>query len=259
MKLGIVIPLKAKSASRNWQATTTALHRTLRSVRQQSHPAFEAIVIGHDRPCFMDDFQSHVTFTSITTPPPTLKTASEFATDNRRFTLDKNSKILRGMQSLLERDISHWFTLDADDLLCVNFVETLVTDGCEHGAIIDGGYLIYPHLGRFIHCSELSQYCGSTSVLAAEQVGIPQEATSPDTVDCPWFRYPHTKMHSYFKEERNIPYTDFSDPIVGYVLGHGDNCSDGYRNGLFHRLSAKLKPWIKGKPISKTLAKRLAL
>ena len=112
MKLGIVIPLKAKSASRNWEATTTALHRTLYSVRQQSQASYEAIVIGHDRPQFMDEFKPHITFAATTNPAPTLTTASEFSNNNNnnnnnRYTFDKNFKILLGMQTLLKRTISH--------------------------------------------------------------------------------------------------------------------------------------------------------
>ncbi len=256
MKLGIVIPLKAKSASRNWEATTTALHRTLCSVRQQSQASHEAIVIGHDRPQFMDEFQPHITFAETTNPAPTLTTASEFSNKNNRYTFDKNFKILRGMQLLLERTISHWYALDADDLLCENFVETLAADGCKNGAVLDGGYLVYPHIRRYIACSELSQYCGSTSVLTAEQVRITQDAT---TSHCAWFRYPHTKMHSYFQDELDISYTRVFDPIVGYVLGHGDNCSDGYRTSTLNRLCSKIKPWLKGKPVDNQLAQNLSL
>jgi len=259
MKLGIVIPLKAKSVSRNWEATTTALHRTLCSVRQQSHASFEAIVVGHDRPQFMDEFQPHVTFAVTTNPAPTLTTASEFSKNNNRYTFDKNFKILQGMQLILDRGISHWYTLDADDLLCVNFVETLAADGCKNGAVLDGGYLVYPHIGRYIACAELSQYCGSTSVLTAEQAEMTKDITTPTTADCAWFRYPHTKMHSYFRDELDIPYTSFSDPIVGYVLGHGDNCSDGYRTNPLNRFRSKLKPWLKGKPIDNQLAQNLGL
>ena len=259
MKLGIVIPLKAKSVSRCWDTTTDALHRTLRSVQQQSNGSFKAIVVGHERPPFMDKYQPNIRFVGLTTPAPVLKTAREFATDNRRFTRDKNSKILRGMQALNEHNITHWFTLDADDLLCSNFVDTLAHDGCEHGAVVDGGYLVYPRQRRFITCSELSQYCGSTSVLADKHLNIAPDATEPETVDCPWFRYPHTKMHTYFQDELNTSYTTFSEPLIGYVLGHGDNCSDGYRDTLISRVRSKLKPWIKGRRIDDSLAQHLAL
>ncbi len=88
---------------------------------------------------------------------------------------------------------------------------------------------------------------------------VTKDATTPTTSHCALFRYPHTKMHSYFHDELDISYTRVSDPIVGYVLGHGDNCSDGDRTSTLNRLCSKLKAWLEGKPIENRLAQRLGL
>ncbi len=54
MKIGIVIPLKSKSVSKNWDVTSSNLLRTVKSIEMQACPDFRSVVVGHDIPDFFD-------------------------------------------------------------------------------------------------------------------------------------------------------------------------------------------------------------
>ncbi|MDE0940370.1 MAG: hypothetical protein OSA43_10475 [Pirellulales bacterium] len=51
-KLGIVIPLKSKMASRNWDVTTVTLQFTIDSILNQTDARYEVAVVVHEKPDF---------------------------------------------------------------------------------------------------------------------------------------------------------------------------------------------------------------
>jgi hypothetical protein len=245
-KLGIVIPLKARLAARNWARVCESLSRTLLSVEGQSCPDFEAIVVGHDEPAFMPG--KSVAFHSIETSIPALKAGGNYANrDDFDRILDKNRKIVRGMQLLQCHNISHWYYLDADDLLDRNFVEKILQASPTYGCVIDGGFLFYARSRRIIRCNHLSQVCGSTSVLADKIANVPETTSDERLRDVPWCRYPHSKMIDFFTEELRREPPIINCPLVSYVLEHGDNCSDEFRQSLADRIKRYVKPRLLGK------------
>ena len=217
MKIGIVIPLKAASASRNWASTCERLVDTLASLGIQTSQNYEAVVVGHDCPAEIE-WGKKVTFHAIDTPAPTLEIAKEFATDNRRFTLDKNRKIVRGMQALRNANIDYWFTLDADDLIHRDFVKTVSETRTDTGMLLNGGYLIYLPHKRCTPCNNMVQLCGSTSVLCSHRISIPESLDETEIEKVPWCRYAHMNMASYFKDELGSESLDITTPLIGYVL-----------------------------------------
>lgn len=251
MKLGIVIPLKSKMASRNWDATTGALQFTIDSILNQTDDRYEVAVVGHEKPYFLSEQRlQSVRYTSLETPPPILSDASQFRRNKSPFILDKNQKIVRAMQVLRSTVPTHWFYLDADDLISRNFVHRILQTDCQRGAVIDGGYFLFRQQWRTMKTNEMSAYCGSTSVLPCSHIQIPKQLSRSELSSIPWCRYPHSRMHEYFRDMDKIDYTVIREPLIAYVIGHGDNCSDGYRQSWGARLKMTLKPWIKGSRIN---------
>ena len=74
MKLGIVIPLKAKLVAKDWPTTCKNLERTVSSILNQSSSNFQAVVVGHDCPEFIqtisDDARSKIQFLKFDLFPP---------------------------------------------------------------------------------------------------------------------------------------------------------------------------------------------
>ncbi|WP_020408134.1 glycosyltransferase family A protein [Hahella ganghwensis] len=257
MKLGIVIPLKAKSISRNWQITCQALHRTIQSIIQQSVDNYDVVIVGHDCPDFLKDHTiPRIKFISVSTPVPD-RSAPGFT--HQDLILDKNIKIVTGIAALKSGNIDFWYQLDSDDLLHRDFVKTIGTLDGYAGAIIDGGYIVYDSCNRAIETKSMSQYCGSTSILADRYLTVPINITKETIGQIPWARYPHMAMQRFFKEEIKEPYLQVNDNMISYMLASGDNISDRWRDSPIKALKAYLKPYIKGRRLNNSLREQFGM
>ncbi|QDV43245.1 hypothetical protein Enr13x_31000 [Stieleria neptunia] len=238
-QLAIVIPLKSKRVARNWDVTCQALRRTIGSLSNQSIDRFSAIVVGHEPPELPE--RRFWRFHSLEISIPELAAGGDYGRRNDfDRILDKNRKIARGVQLLSSKTPSHWFYLDADDVLDSAFVETVLKIESP-GCIVDGGYQIDANNRRAIPNSNLSEICGSTCVLTSDVMEFPASLEPDEITRIPWCRYPHSRMDEFFSHELGRPFQRLRQPLVGYVTGHGDNCSDEFRSGI----SAKFKNWIK--------------
>ncbi len=247
MKLGIIIPLKSKKISKDWQVTSLSLANTLNSLINQTLNSYTAIVIGHDIPEGFEKRYPSITFLTVDIPVPD-RNLTTFS--HKDLILDKNLKIIRGMQALRNEGIDYWYGLDADDLLSNDFVDSVQQINNSAGAIIDGGYLIYKSQNRFIPCKDIYVYCGSTSIIADRYMNIPETLDEKNMDGIPWCRYPHMNIGKFFSDEIQQPCIRIKQPVLGYVLGHGDNISDKWRDNFWKNIKAYIKPYIKGKKIS---------
>ena len=124
--LAVVIPLKSQKVAKNWAATSRALSATLRSLRRQTSNAFVAVVVGHECPVISE--QKGWSFHSLEIEIPELAAGGDYGKrDDFDRILDKNRKIARGVQLLWGSSPTHWFYLDADDVLDVGFVERVLS------------------------------------------------------------------------------------------------------------------------------------
>lgn len=176
------------------------------------------------------------------TKAPELNIAADCANDNRRFTLDKNRKIVRGIQMLANARITHWYTLDADDWLRTDFVQTIPSQGCQTGVIIIGSYVVYRSKDRYVRCNQLARYRGSASTLAKDQLTIPTSLHGSEIEAVPRFRKAHMSVHVYFTNEPKLNFDAARSTVTSYVLVHCNTWSEGYRGSLISRLKATVKP-----------------
>ena len=66
-------------------------------------------------------------------------------------------------------------------------------------------------------------------------------------------------MPRYFREKTNSAFAIIKDPLIGYVVGHGDNESDDYhRNDPLYNWKMKAKWFLFGRPFSSDLARRFS-
>ena len=253
IKLGIVIPLKSKVASRDWAVTSACLKRTLTSLEAQTSGNWVSVVVGHERPdCFKSDCY-RTDFSSLELPapqPPPGAHRTRNAMWEKQRILDKNRKLVRGLQLLCDRGIDYWFYLDADDLLHREFTERVSRMNLRAGAILDGGYVYFPSTRRILPESDMSAICGSTSILRAGDVPIPDSLEIDCITRVPWCRYSHMQMDRYFQNEAGGEFLRIGERLIAYSMGHGDNCSDGYRDTSVRRLKAWLKPYVLGLRLS---------
>ena len=252
MQLGIVLPLKSKQISKSWDTTCAALKRTLDSLLQQSDQQFRIAIGGHEKPEFLSSAPyQHIVFVTVPIAPPD-RSHPEFS--HKHLIRDKNFKIAFAIDALKKTgDIDYWYQLDADDVLHIDFVNKIqVVDG-HAGAVIEGGFIFYPHQKRAIGTQQMSQYCGSTSIIADQYMTLPAMLDDTTLTQIPWARYPHMAMANFFKDELNTTYLTLKEPLIGYMLATGDNISDKWRDSPLKVLKAALRPYLKGKIISKQM------
>lgn len=258
MKIGIVIPLKSKRISRNWAVTTESLKNTLLSIQNQTNRNFEVVVAGHEIPeDVMSEFPDF-NFVTVDFPVPD-RSAPDFC--HRHLLIDKGLKIVRGFQALQPCGIDYWFQLDSDDLIRNDFVELLQSLEGQSGAIIQGGYFVYSSIDRVLETKEMVLYSGSTCVLAAKHVQVPTDVElDEDHMNCsPYGRYPHMTIAKYFEDEVKEEYQVITEPVLGYVLGNGDNISDARRGSWVKKLRSRSRPYLRGKKFKKTLKQRFGV
>ncbi len=247
--LGIVIPLKAQVAARNWHSTSAMLQQTLASLENQTDRNFRFAVVGHDCPAFLAGDDAYVDC-NFDLPPLAINGSYQNRADFDRIG-DKNRKIVRGLQALSHFSITHWFYLDADDLLHRDFVSTVAQFNSDEGAVFDRGYLLFARENRIMRHRRLSEICGSTSVLPASAFEIPSGLDACALAQVPWCRYSHKHMARCLAELSGVRSRNVEQDLVTYVLGHGDNASDEFRMSFGAALKSWLKPRVFGRRITK--------
>jgi hypothetical protein len=171
MRLGIVIPLKSKKVSKNWQVTCDNLLLTINSITNQTLQEFSLVIVGHERPIFLDyKKNNNVYFQSLIEIEPPRKT-SDKENNHLLYEEDRCTKILKGINYLrsIDHKITHWFPVDADDLIDKNFIEYLCNFSVPHifdAIIIKKGYIYYKRDDIFTFENNISCYCGSSAILA---------------------------------------------------------------------------------------------
>ncbi|WP_436715008.1 hypothetical protein U8335_19860 [Roseiconus lacunae] len=255
--VAVVIPLKSRKVAKAWSTTCDALHRTLESLHRQSNDAFVAVVVGHEHPEVCESHRCR--FHSLEIPIPELAAGGDYGRrDDFDRILDKNRKIARGVQLLWDSSPTHWFYLDADDVLDIDFVDTVLSVPSP-GCIVDGGYQIHAMNRRAIPHLRLSEICGSTCVLTGDVMVRPESLEPEEIKKIPWCRYPHSRMDEFFTNELGKPCVRLQKPLVGYVTGHGDNCSDEFRSGPIARMKSWIKPRLLGSKDTALLRDRFGI
>lgn len=252
MKIGILIPLKSKVVSRNWAITTACLEQTVKCLEHQTSFNWEAVVVGHDKPAFFDSQKLKTRFTTVETPSP-IPPSDGYRKVNwswiRDRAIDRNRKIIRGMQFLQNEGIDYWYYLDGDDLLHREFVERLAAIDLKAGAVLYEGYLWYPRSQRIISYTNMPIICGSTVIIRSADFEIPKSLDIEELGKVPYCRYTHMDLPRYFDAECNGQYVNVLDRLLAYTVGHGDNTSDGFRDTFIKRLKSWAKPYIRGRRI----------
>lgn len=244
-RLAIVIPLRAKVNSIDWEKTSETLQRTLKSIIAQTSNKYSCIVVGHDDPEFETGSYNDagVEFHKITEPEPICFMDFEGQREKQKaIDADKNMKLRIGISLFLNSTVafSHWFALDADDLIAKDFVEVSLAYEIKHGAILSRGYQYNINANTVQLRNNFHTYCGSSSILADCHVSPYKD----DTSKIPWFSYSHMNIEQFFLREVHNPCTILKEPIVCYVK-HEDNSSRHHcnhtRKRIFRNLLSKIK------------------
>jgi glycosyltransferase involved in cell wall biosynthesis len=241
-KLGILIPLKARKVSQNWAIIEMALSRVLCSINNQTSDSFECVVVGHDEPlcCSENNISKNTTFINFDEfEPPSQKEFSGMELQ-LKYEFDRCSKIAKGMMYLENKDITHWFALDADDLLHATFVQVLSEINDPDAIVIDNGYFYFENREIVNEGNDFSLVCGSSCIIKAHVSSIPKLLDNKAYREIFYGKVPHMNVKDYFVSN-NLSFIVPEERLVMYVRDHGDNISNYY----FTDWLPRVKKWIK--------------
>ncbi|MBY6070316.1 glycosyltransferase family 2 protein [Marinobacter salsuginis] len=255
MRIGIVIPLKSKRVAKNWDTTTKNLQATVDSVLAQNSENFNAVVVGHDCPEFLNDnsYQnSKCEFLKYSDFEPPV--AGEVEAENQlKYEFDRCTKIRRDIIHLRNQypSITHWFALDADDLLRNDFVKTLENYQDSQVIILDNGYFYFKNSGIINEENEFSTYCGSSAVISDKVFSLPDTVDEKSFKSTPFGNISHVHMKQRLEADGwsiSIP----SERIIMYVRDNGENISnDAYCNTPYKKFKKIVKSVLRYKSVSK--------
>jgi len=259
MNLGIVIPLKAKAVSRDWSLTCANLQATLNSVKNQKCEKFSCVVVGHDCPDFLSDgFEGggaikFLRFNEFLPP----EVGGDESKNQLKYEFDRCSKILKGIMHLNSsyKLVTHYFALDADDLVRCDFIDKLQKYSNFDAVILDKGYFLFKKFGILNEEDEFSAYCGSSAVVSKSIFNVPIEIDANSFRETPFGRISHVNMRRRLMSE-GLNVGVMKERVVMYVRDNGENISNAaYCNTLIKKLRKFIKMIISFRFFNKNLKK----
>lgn len=250
MAVGFIIPLKSRKVAQDWKITSHLLEQTIYSLNNQTCKDFYAVIVGHESPDLSPTAQDAVKFLASPFAIPPLKKSGNYRY-HRDFDriLDKYRKIALGLSELRQEKLSYVMVLDADDLLHKDLVSYVLQKMNPNGYIIRCGYQYYSKIKRIIARTDLDKICGSTTIIHTSHVPFPEEVTADTISQIPWCYLSHADMEAHFrKHKRPLQLLPFNGLM--YVVQHGQNASDEFRESPKSKLKEFLKPVLLGKQIT---------
>jgi hypothetical protein len=245
VEIGIVIPLKAKAVSRDWSVISKNLKATVDSVLAQNSDDFYAVVVGHDCPDFflkqdyLDRKCEFLTYSDFEPP----KVGADEPANQLKYEFDRCTKILRGIMHLRTKhpSVTHWFALDADDLIRNDFIEVLKKHERFDAIILENGYFYFKNTGIVNKENEFSSYCGSSSLVSDKIFDLPSLVDEKSYRSTPFGNISHVHMRQRLSDggkSISVP----EERIIMYVRDNGENISnEAYCNTNFQKFKKMIK------------------
>lgn len=206
------VPLAGKRDDAGWEIAGRMLGNTLASVLNQTDPAFEVVITGHERPSIPELDDPRVTF---------LVAPFEKPTNPPEYHLDKRRKRRNNAIHIKSKSGGYIVFLDADDLVSRNLVGHIMSSDDPHGYIFNDGYLLDHQTGIMSRRDEFDQHCGSCAAIHF----------SPDEIDekedaAPFSRKSagHPKW-ARIAAEKGRPLRPVPFPAAVYVVNTSQNLS----------------------------------
>jgi hypothetical protein len=188
--LAFVVPLKSRRVAKSWYYVSRLFERTLRSICNQSSPAFKVFAVCHEKPTI--DFQHPaVAYLSVDFPVPGFS-------DHPALNLDKYRKLTVGFRAARDSGATHVMEGDADECVSNRLAATTANDRHQAGWYFDSGYM-HRDGSDHIYRKQKSFYewCGTSNVVRVDLLELPDTSDKRDA-----FRLlGHTKVQRRYSRQ----------------------------------------------------------
>lgn len=172
--LTFIIPVKHPENTANWKSLKLLLQDTIKSIQQQDHPAWKAVIVaneGSDIPDLPPRFEvKRVDFS----PNPLYTKNIQLSQEEhyQAIRLDKGRRILAGL--LHAGKMGYVMIVDADDLVSRQLTSFVSNHWGENGWYLRDGY-IWDDKGKFFlyKFTDFSRLCGTSHIIRADLYNIP--------------------------------------------------------------------------------------
>ncbi|OLP15564.1 hypothetical protein BST81_25475 [Leptolyngbya sp. 'hensonii'] len=226
-----IIPLKGKKMSKDWEATSRLLDRTMRSVCRQTSEQFRAIVIHREKP-ETDFFHPNLHYLEVDFEPDVSSsmTAKEIRQQKR---VDKGKKILSGLHHIhnLGIDASHAMVVDSDDLISCRIAAFVNQHQDAAGWFIKTGFKYLETAAQAYWKREFYKACGTCNILNLQVIDVPALELNRG-----YGYYKFLIDHGQVKDklkQRGVILKPLPFPGAIYVIGTGENMASNENNLRF--------------------------
>lgn len=244
MTIGIILPLKSKSVAKNWNTTVSNLNRTLSSIANQTSKNYRCILVCHEMPT-LTTIESLEVFDQPSFKPPSI--TSDKNLNQLAYEEDRCRKISIGIEILKKKypTITHWFPLDADDLLHKKFIESLSDYKGYRAIIVKKGYIYHENIDIFNQENEFDKHCGSSSIIRDDTILDNNQEEEYTYKNIIFSNVSHVHMFEHCTKN-GISASVPAQRLVAYVRGNGENISDENRpQGKLKGIKRIAKVYIK--------------
>lgn len=164
--IAFIVPLRSKATTKDWPTVSKLCLRTLRSLLQQSDPAFHIFLVCNEPPEGLMS-SDKLTVMSRDFPIP----------ENRapRYGHDKLCKLCHGLIEAASVNPSHYMLVDADDLIHQRLVEHVEKRPLEIGWFADSGWLYSEgKMWMLYQRRQFHRICGTSVVVPFDRGYLPK-------------------------------------------------------------------------------------
>ncbi len=208
-----VIPIKSRQVSKSWERVSKLFERCIRSVCNQNSTNFRVIVVCHEKPQ-IEFSHPYITYIEVGFPAP--------EPDIKSKRLDKERKILVGLNYARQLNPSHIMNVDADDCVSRHLAEFVEQNSQSNGWFVNRGYLYqYGSKSVFLKRKDFYLWCGTCNILRYNLLELP-EIMEDDFANYENYYFYHRKIREKFSQ-KGTPIEPLPFAGAVYTVDNGDN------------------------------------
>ncbi|MCH2175610.1 MAG: glycosyltransferase family 2 protein [Lentisphaeria bacterium] len=237
--LSFIIPLKSKQVSSDWEEVCANLERTLRSASNQESDDFQIILVCHEKPLLIKEFEKLII---LEAPFPIPEIVENKEQQLANYRTDKGRKILMGLNYCRIEDPEGFFmVLDADDLVSARLAKYVSDHKSSNGFYFHEGFMMKSYEPFFLFKRTLFYHeCGSSFIIKNKRAPFPEELNYEEDISNYYIR--RYEVHAYIPDCMNrlgFPLEQLPFPGAIYVFNTQNIFATSHRKKYIHREIAR--------------------
>lgn len=229
-KFWFIIPLMAKSASKNWQFVCCLLERTITSILRQTDHRFGVVIIHHEMPELPPFIADRVHFIQANYP-----SIPQNSTRLQKIS-DQLCKHAIGLREIATKNTKYYMFVDADDLVSSTIVENTFLSQPDAGVILRTGVILDESSFLLWKVSRFNSLCGTCAIFRFDK-NLPEllpEKIEPDLSNehfIPSFvrKIYSIDIHTHYESNAKscgLHFDEWHEPHALYRWDHGENSNN---------------------------------